>query len=120
MIFGNYSAHTARHGCTGWPLNVLTRHSNKQALCLCIVARYERIVKNVSAPSCVRKHPEIFWRTLLMRSACSARLLVKGTPASVMKRQTSSRYWRSRLSRLCALLCLCLPCLPRGAPCGLT
>ena len=30
MIFGNYSAHTARHGCTGWPLNVLTRRFARQ------------------------------------------------------------------------------------------
>lgn len=74
-------------------------------------------MKNVLPPCCVRKHPETFWRTLDMRKACSARLLVKGTSLSVIKRQTLARYVRSRLSKLYALLCLCLPCVPRGAGC---
>lgn len=48
----------------------------------------------------------------VIRKACSARLFVKGTSLRVMKRQTSWRYTRSRLSSLNALLCLCLPCAP--------
>lgn len=67
----------------------------------------------------VRKQPETFCLTFGMRTACSARLLVNGTLASVMKRHTSSLYWRRRQIRLVALLCLGLPRLPVDSAMGL-
>ncbi len=62
-------------------------------------------MKNVFAPSLVLNPPEIFCFTLAMRSACFAKLLVNGTSFSQAKRHTSSRYLRSRVSKLNALLC---------------
>ena len=53
--------------------------SNRLAYCLFMVAKYERIVKNVSVPCSVLKQPHIFCFTLDIRSACSAKLLVNGT-----------------------------------------
>lgn len=62
-----------------------------------------------SAPSSVRKQPEIFCLTLGMRIARSAKLLVKGTAKLSMKRRTSDARWRSRRSRLQATDCLVRP-----------
>src|SRR5437016_14500328 len=77
------------------------------------------MTQKVSAPSVVRKQPEIFCLTLGMRTACSATLLVNGTAGSFMKRQTSSAYSRRRRSRLAGLLCLVAPRLPEAAARGL-
>jgi hypothetical protein len=45
----------------------------------------------VSAPPVVRKQPEIFIRTFIIRMSCSARLLENGTAKSKRKRSTSLR-----------------------------
>src|ERR1700759_3118619 len=61
----------------------------------------ERLQAKVLAPAMVRKPPEIFVLTFIMRRSRSPRLLVKGTLKSWRKRRTSSLNWCSRFNRLC-------------------
>ncbi len=55
------------------------------------------------APLSVRKEPEIFWRTLIMRMSCSAWLLVKGTRPSHRKARMLHSKSSSRSNKLAAL-----------------
>ncbi len=73
------------------------------------VATTERTAAKSQAASKVRKAPEIFILTFIMRKACSAGLLVKGTEKSTWKRKTSSLNSWSRMSRLCPGRCFVQP-----------
>src|SRR5271170_6639836 len=44
--------------------------------CFFAVERSDRITAKSAAPAAERKPPEIFWRSFIMRAACSAKLLV--------------------------------------------
>src|SRR5215208_6143576 len=68
--------------------------------------------QNAAAPSLVRKHPEIFWRTLTILRSLSAWLLSNGTPKSRMNLSTASRCLSKRSSRFLPLVCLGRPLLP--------
>src|SRR5271169_3231358 len=57
--------------------------------CFFAVERSDRITAKSAAPAAERKPPEIFWRSFIMRAACSAKLLVNGTVRSERKRKTS-------------------------------
>src|SRR5271156_5860282 len=63
----------------------------------------------IRAPSRVRKPPEIFILTFIIRRSCSARLLVKGTSKSVRKRSVSVLNFFSLSSRLWPGRCLRRP-----------
>jgi hypothetical protein len=69
-----------------------------------------------------RSNTEIvdFGLTLGMRTACSAIVLEKGTPWSVMNRPTSLAWARKRSMRWSSGLCLVLPRLPDGGARGLS
>ena len=54
--------------------------------CFRMVEMTERMVAKVSAPARVRKPPEIFILSFIMRISRSAWLLVNGTSKSAMKR----------------------------------
>src|ERR1700722_2233370 len=69
--------------------------------CFRAVETTERRRVNVLAPAIVRKPPEIFILTFIMRRSRSPRLLVKGTLKSWRKRRTSRLNWCSRFKRLC-------------------
>jgi hypothetical protein len=69
--------------------------------CFRVVEMTERMEAKISAPPKVRKPPEIFILTFIMRMSCSAWLLVNGTAKSSVKRSTSALQWRKRSSRLC-------------------
>src|SRR5258708_24439134 len=65
--------------------------------------------QNMATPCSVRKHPETFCWTLIMRRSRSAWLLSKGTAKSSRKRSTAHLPPESRSSRLRAGLCLARP-----------
>src|SRR5271157_4508456 len=69
------------------------------------VATSERTAAKSHAASKVRKAPEIFILTFIIRRACSARLLVKGTEKSTRERRASSLHSCTRMSRLCPGRC---------------
>src|SRR5258706_9661922 len=62
--------------------------------------------QNMATPCSVRKHPETFCCTLIMRRSRSAWLLSKGTAKSCRNRSTAHFPPESRSSRLRAGLCL--------------
>ena len=53
--------------------------------CLRAVEMQERSAQKVRAPSKVRKQPETFYWTMIMRTSRSARMLSKGMRKSYMK-----------------------------------
>src|SRR5260370_41325366 len=68
-----------------------------------------RVWENMGTRCSVRKQPETFCWTLIMRRSRSAWLLSKGTAKSSRKRSTAHLPPESRSSRLRAGLCLARP-----------
>src|SRR5665648_672237 len=68
-----------------------------------------RIRQKVTAPCLLRKVPEIFCWTFIMRTSRSAKLLSKGTLQSCIKASTSFLCTDKRFSKFLALLCLTRP-----------
>src|SRR2546429_8975174 len=77
--------------------------------CVGRVEQYLRIRQNIATPSSVRKHPETFCCTLIMRKSLSAWLLSKDTAKSSRKRSTAHLPCESRSSKLRAGLCFGRP-----------
>src|SRR6266700_3724186 len=66
------------------------------------------------APARLRKQPDTFCCTFIMRRSRSARLLSKSTRRSSRKQKTAFWCLRNRSSRLRAALCLIRPLVPGG------
>lgn len=67
--------------------------------CFLAVERSLLIRAKCSAPCTVRKQPDIFKRTLIIRISCSARLLVNGTLISCRNASTDSSKSPKRVRR---------------------
>ncbi len=82
------------------PTTQLLRVSHNSQDCFLAVEMEERIRANFWAPKVVRKPPEIFCCTFIMRMSCSAWLFVNGKLQSVIKRIVSSLKSFRRFSKL--------------------
>ena len=74
-----------------------------------VFAGCPRMRQKFSRASKLRKVPEIFWRTFIMRRSRSARLLSKGTAKSWRNARMLGEWSRKRSWRLRSLFCLGRP-----------
>src|SRR5215204_5506937 len=93
--------HARGVGTNGLPRKTPSSAKSTFSPCFLDVETWPRMQQKAAAPSIVREQPEIFCRTLTIRTSLSARLLSNGTLKSCMNLSTASRYLYNRPTRSC-------------------